>query len=147
MTYPGGIELIQQSIAIILGTEPRERIYAAELWLRAAPIPDGPEPCAASWRRKSRQLRIREPRVRLVNVAVTLGEGASLVWIDIALLAANAAARRDHVLKGIEASAGAALFETDDEAGVATGSSDLFDSAVRHQTGLRNRPEAAARGT
>jgi hypothetical protein len=43
---------------------------------------------AASWRRKSRRLRIREQaaarRVRRVNVAVTLGEGASLVWIDIA---------------------------------------------------------------
>jgi hypothetical protein len=39
MTYHGGMELIQQSIAIILDTEPRGAHYAAELRLRAAPLP------------------------------------------------------------------------------------------------------------
>ena len=87
MTGVGGMELIRQSIAIILDTEPGERIMLPGFGcgLRRYLM----EPNALSTRTAMAEdittaIRLWEPRVRLVDVAVTPGEDPSLVWIEIA---------------------------------------------------------------
>jgi uncharacterized protein len=87
MTSVGGMELIRQSITIILDTEPGERIMLPSFGcgLRRYLM----EPNALSTRTAMAEdittaLRLWEPRIRLVNVAVTPDKDPSLVWIDIA---------------------------------------------------------------
>lgn len=87
LEYLGGMELIRQSIATILDTQPGERIMLPSFGcglLRYLM-----EPNTLSTRTSMEQdiisaLSQWEPRIRLVNVAVTPGEDASLVWIEIA---------------------------------------------------------------
>jgi uncharacterized protein len=81
------MEIIRQSIAAILDTEPGERIMLPSFGcgLRRYLM----EPNTLSTRTSMQEdittaLLNWEPRIRLVNVAVTPGEDASLVWIDIA---------------------------------------------------------------
>ncbi len=86
LEYLGGMELIRQSIATILDTQPGERIMLPSFGcglLRYLM-----EPNTLSTRTSMEQdiissLAQWEPRVRLVNVAVTPGEDPSLVWIEI----------------------------------------------------------------
>jgi phage baseplate assembly protein W len=87
MTQVGGMDLIRQSIMILLDTEPGERIMLPSFGcgLRRYLM----EPNALSVRTAMAEdittaIRLWEPRVRLVNVAVTPGDEPELVWIDIA---------------------------------------------------------------
>ncbi|MFL6164110.1 MAG: GPW/gp25 family protein [Jatrophihabitantaceae bacterium] len=84
-----GIELVRQSIATILDTEPGERIMLPTFGcgLRRYLM----EPNTLTTRTAMRQditsaLEQWEPRIRLTNVAVTPDEDPSLVWIEIAYL-------------------------------------------------------------
>ncbi|MDJ0355289.1 GPW/gp25 family protein [Paenarthrobacter sp. PH39-S1] len=87
LEYLGSMELIRQSIATILDTQPGERIMLPSFGcglLRYLM-----EPNTLSTRTSMEQdiiasLSQWEPRIRLVNVAVTPGEDPSLVWIEIA---------------------------------------------------------------
>lgn len=81
-----GLELVRQSIATILDTEPGERIMLPTFGcgLRRYLM----EPNTLTTRTAMRQditsaLEQWEPRIRLTNVAVTPDEDPSLVWIEI----------------------------------------------------------------
>ncbi|KRE60006.1 hypothetical protein ASG92_22240 [Arthrobacter sp. Soil736] len=83
----GGMELVRQSIATILDTDPGERIMLPGFGcgLRRYIM----EPNTLATRTAMREeiaaaLSTWEPRIRLTNVAVTAGEEPSLVWIEIA---------------------------------------------------------------
>jgi phage baseplate assembly protein W len=85
--YVDGMEIIRQSVATILDTEPGERIMLPSFGcgLRRYLM----EPNTLSTRTSMQQditaaLQLWEPRITLVNVAVTPGEEPSLVWIEIA---------------------------------------------------------------
>src|SRR6516165_6119988 len=85
--YLSGMELIQQSVEIILDTEPGERIMlpAFGCGLRRYLM----QPNTLSTRTAMREdiataLATWEPRIRVSNVTVTAGEDPSLVWIEIA---------------------------------------------------------------
>ena len=87
MTYVGGMELIRQSIALILDTEPGERIMLQSFGCglrRYLMEPNSLATRTAMAGDITESLRLWEPRVRLVDVAVTPGDDPSLVWIDIA---------------------------------------------------------------
>jgi len=82
-----GLELVRQSIATILDTEPGERIMLPTFGcgLRRYLM----EPNTLTTRTAMQQditaaLKQWEPRIRLTNVAVTPDEDPSLVWIEIA---------------------------------------------------------------
>lgn len=82
-----GMEVVRQSVATILDTEPGERIMlpAFGCGLRRYLM----EPNTLTTRTAMREditaaLEQWEPRIRLTNVAVTPGEEPSLVWIEIA---------------------------------------------------------------
>ncbi|MDR7081029.1 phage baseplate assembly protein W [Arthrobacter ginsengisoli] len=82
-----GMELVRQSIATILDTDPGERIMLPGFGcgLRRYIM----EPNSLATRTAMREeiaaaLSTWEPRIRLTNVAVTAGEEPSLVWIEIA---------------------------------------------------------------
>ena len=82
-----GLELVRQSIATILDTEPGERIMLNTFGcgLRRYLM----EPNTLTTRTAMQQditsaLEQWEPRIRLTNVAVTPDEDPSLVWIEIA---------------------------------------------------------------
>jgi uncharacterized protein len=82
-----GLELVRQSIATILDTEPGERIMLPTFGcgLRRYLM----EPNTLTTRTAMQQditsaLEQWEPRIRLTNVAVTPDEDPSLVWIEIA---------------------------------------------------------------
>jgi phage baseplate assembly protein W len=85
--YVDGMELIRQSVAAILDTEPGERIMLPTFGcgLRRYLM----EPNTLSTRTSMQQdiataLQQWEPRITGVNVAVTPGDDPSLVWIEIA---------------------------------------------------------------
>jgi phage baseplate assembly protein W len=86
MAYVEGMELIRQSVATILDTEPGERIMLPTFGcgLRRYLM----EPNSLATRTSmaadiTSALEQWEPRITLVNVAVTPGEDPSLVWIAI----------------------------------------------------------------
>src|SRR2546423_820111 len=85
--FVDGMEIIRQSVASILDTEPGERIMLPSFGcgLRRYLM----EPNTLSTRTSMQDdittaLQQWEPRIKLVNVAVTPGEDPSLVWIEIA---------------------------------------------------------------
>jgi len=85
--YVDGMEIIRQSVATILDTEPGERIMLPQFGcgLRRYLM----EPNTTSTRTSMREdisaaLTQWEPRISLINVVVTPGEDPSLVWIEIA---------------------------------------------------------------
>jgi len=85
--YVGGMEVIRQSVAAILDTEPGERVMLPSFGcgLRRYLM----QPNTLSTRTSMEQdissaLQQWEPQINLVNVAVTPDEDPSLVWIEIA---------------------------------------------------------------
>ena len=86
MTFLGGMELIRQSVATILDTEPGERIMLPSFGcgLRRYMM----EPNTQATRTGMAEdittaLNLWEPRIRLLHVGVTPGVDPTLVWIDI----------------------------------------------------------------
>lgn len=85
--YVGGMEILRQSIAAILDTEPGERIMLPSFGCGLRRYLMEPNTLAT---RTSMEAAIRsaletwEPRITLVNVAVTPGNDSSLVWVEIA---------------------------------------------------------------
>jgi uncharacterized protein len=87
LKYIAGMELIRQSVSTILYTQPGERIMLPTFGcglLRYVM-----EPNTLSTRTSMEQDIVQaltqwEPRIRLVNVAVTPREDPSVVWIEIA---------------------------------------------------------------
>jgi phage baseplate assembly protein W len=86
LDYVEGMDIIRQSVAMILDTDPGERIMLPSFGcgLRRYLM----EPNTLSTRTSmaadiSSALRSWEPRITGVNVAVTPGEDPSLVWIEI----------------------------------------------------------------
>jgi phage baseplate assembly protein W len=84
--FSGGMERLRQSIAIILDTDPGERIMLPSFGcgLRRYLM----EPNTLSTRTSMEAditgaLQQWEPRIARINVAVTPGEDPSLVWIEI----------------------------------------------------------------
>ncbi len=87
LEYVEGMEIIRQSVGTILDTEPGERIMLPSFGcgLRRYLM----EPNTLTTRTSMQEdistaLHQWEPRIKLVNVAVTPGEDPSLVWIEIA---------------------------------------------------------------
>lgn len=85
--YVDGMEIIRQSVATILDTEPGERIMLPSFGcgLRRYLM----QPNTLTTRTLMQEdittaLSLWEPRITLVNVAVTPDEDPSLVWIEIA---------------------------------------------------------------
>jgi len=85
--YVDGMEIIRQSVATILDTDPGERIMLPSFGcgLRRYLM----EPNTLSTRTSMEQdittaLQAWEPRIQLGNVAVTPGDDPALVWIEIA---------------------------------------------------------------
>lgn len=82
-----GMELIRQSVSTILDTEPGERVMRPEFGCGLRRYLMEPNNLTT---RTSMETDIRtalqtwEPRIQLVNVAVTPGEDPFLVWVDIA---------------------------------------------------------------
>lgn len=84
--YVDKMEIIRQSVATILDTEPGERIMLPSFGCglrRYLMEPNTLTTRTAMAEDISRALQEWEPRIRLVNVAVTPGEDPSLVWIEI----------------------------------------------------------------
>jgi len=86
LAYVDGMEIIRQSVATILDTEPGERIMLPSFGcgLRRYLM----EPNTLTTRTSMQEditvaLEHWEPRIRLANVAVTPGEDPALVWIEI----------------------------------------------------------------
>jgi phage baseplate assembly protein W len=82
-----GMDLVRQSIAMILDTEPGERIMLPEFGCglrRYLMEPNSLTTRSAMERDITDALEKWEPRILLTNVAVTPGEEPSLVWIEIA---------------------------------------------------------------
>ena len=87
MAYVDGMELIRQSVATILDTEPGERIMLPTFGCglrRYLMEPNSLATRTGMAEDISASLQRWEPRITLVNVAVTPGEDPSLVWIEIA---------------------------------------------------------------
>lgn len=87
LTYVTGMEIIRQSVATILDTEPGERIMLPAFGCglsRYLMEPNTTTTRTAMREDISQALERWEPRIRLTNVAVTPGEDPSLVWIEIA---------------------------------------------------------------
>lgn len=86
ITLVGGMQLIRQSIAVILDTEPGERIMLPSFGCglrRYLMEPNSLTIRTAMAEDIASAIGLWEPRVRLLNVAVTPGQDPSLVWIDI----------------------------------------------------------------
>lgn len=87
MTYLTGMDLIRQSVATILDTEPGERIMLPSFGCglrRYLMEPNTQATRTGMAEDITTALSLWEPRIRLLQVGVTLGEDPSLVWIDIA---------------------------------------------------------------
>ena len=86
LEYVEGSELIRQSVATILDTEPGERVMQPTFGcgLRRYLIqPNSVTTRTAMGEDISTSLQLWEPRISVTNVAVTPGEDPSLVWIEI----------------------------------------------------------------
>lgn len=86
MAYVDGMELIRQSVATILDTEPGERLMLPSFGCglrRYLMEPNTTLTRSSMAADISDALAEWEPRITLVNVAVTPGEDPSLVWIAI----------------------------------------------------------------
>lgn len=84
-----GMDLIRQSVAAVLDTEPGERIMRPDFGCglqRYLMEPNTLTTRTAMTQDITAALERWEPRIRLTNVAVTPGEDPSLVWIEIAYL-------------------------------------------------------------
>lgn len=84
--YVDQMEIIRQSVATILDTEPGERIMLPSFGCglhRYLMEPNTLTTRTAMADDITHALQEWEPRLRLVNVAVTPGEDPSLVWIEI----------------------------------------------------------------
>ncbi len=91
-SYVDGMELIRQSVATILDTEPGERIMlpAFGCGLRRYLMEPNTLATRTRWPEDiTAALQLWEPRIRLTNVAVTPGEDPTLVWIEIAYVRAG----------------------------------------------------------
>ena len=87
LAWVGGMDLIRQSVSTILDTEPGERVMlpAFGCGLRRYLMEPNTLTTRTSMEADIRSaLETWEPRIRLVNVAVTPGEEPHLVWVDIA---------------------------------------------------------------
>lgn len=87
ITYIGGMELIRQSVATILDTEPGERIMLPSFGCglrRYLMEPNTQATRTGMAEDITTALNLWEPRIRLLHVGVTPGEDPTLVWIDIA---------------------------------------------------------------
>jgi phage baseplate assembly protein W len=87
LEYLGGMDLIRQSIGTILDTQPGERIMLPSFGcglLRYLMEPNTLSTRTSMEQDITASLSQWEPRIRLMNVAVTPGEDPSLVWIEIA---------------------------------------------------------------
>lgn len=85
--YVDGLELIRQSVATILDTEPGERIMLPSFGCglrRYLMEPNTQATRTAMAEDITTALGLWEPRIRLLKVAVTSGANPALVWIDIA---------------------------------------------------------------
>jgi hypothetical protein len=85
--YVDGMEILRQSVAAILDTEPGERVMLPSFGCglrRYLMQPNTLSTRTAMQEDISTALEQWEPRIRLARVAVTPGEDPSLVWIDIA---------------------------------------------------------------
>lgn len=83
----GGMDLIRQSVTTILDTEPGERIMLPSFGCglrRYLMAPNNLTTRTAMEADIRSALETWEPRIQLVNVAVTPGEEPYLVWVDIA---------------------------------------------------------------
>jgi phage baseplate assembly protein W len=87
LAWVAGMDLIRQSVSTILDTEPGERVMLPGFGCGLRRYLMEPNTLTT---RTSMEADIRtaletwEPRIRLVNVAVTPGEDPYLVWVDIA---------------------------------------------------------------
>jgi uncharacterized protein len=82
-----GMELIRQSVSTILDTEPGERVMRPGFGCglrRYLMEPNNLTTRTAMEADIRTALQTWEPRIQLVNVAVTPGEDPFLVWVDIA---------------------------------------------------------------
>ena len=86
MEYVDGSELIRQSVATILDTEPGERVMQPTFGCglrRYLMQPNSVTTRTAMSEDIGSSLQLWEPRITVTNVAVTPGEDPSLVWIEI----------------------------------------------------------------
>ncbi len=87
LAWVGGMELIRQSVATILDTEPGERVMRPGFGCGLRRYLMEPNTLTT---RTAMEADIRaaletwEPRIRLVSVVVTPGEEPELVWVDVA---------------------------------------------------------------
>jgi phage baseplate assembly protein W len=84
-----GDELVRQSIEAILDTEPGERIMLPTFGCglrRYLMAPNTTATRSAMAEDITEALGRWEPRIRVTNVAVTAGEDAALVWIEISFV-------------------------------------------------------------
>jgi uncharacterized protein len=86
LTTVSGAELIQQSIQIILFTEPGERVMMPDFGCGLNRFVMAPNTVAihtAIREEVSQALNLWEPRIRLTAVTVSESDQPTLVWIDI----------------------------------------------------------------
>ena len=84
-----GMELVRQSIEIILETEPGERIMLPEFGCglrRYLMAPNTTSVRASIQADVTQALTLWEPRIRLTDVTVSPSESDSQVWIDISFV-------------------------------------------------------------
>src|SRR5690349_21401768 len=85
--YVGGLDLVRQSIGIILDTDPGERIMMPAFGCglrRYLMAPNSAVTRAAIQEDVTEALARWEPRIQLTGVSVRPGDDPALVWIDIA---------------------------------------------------------------
>jgi phage baseplate assembly protein W len=86
LEYVAGMELVRQSVATILDTEPGERVMQPTFGCglrRYLMQPNSLTTRTAMTEDITTALQLWEPRITVTNVAVTPGEDPSLVWIEI----------------------------------------------------------------
>jgi phage baseplate assembly protein W len=86
LEYVDGMELVRQSVATILDTEPGERVMQPTFGCglrRYLMQPNSLTTRTSMTEDISSALQLWEPRVTVTNVSVTPGEDPALVWIEI----------------------------------------------------------------
>lgn len=89
LTYVSGVDLVRQSVQIILDTEPGERIMLPTFGCGLGSYvmqPNSAATRAAIQAEVTDALARWEPRIQVTNVAVTPGDDPSLVWIEISYI-------------------------------------------------------------